>query len=177
MQLSTLLEGFIGENVEITGITSSSNDVKPGYLFIALPSLSGKDIKPFINEALKKGASAVITTPSIRRDYDTYPVNFISSDNPRKDLALIASRFFKEKPDVMAAVTGTNGKTSTAEFTRQFWEAASYKAASIGTLGLVGEMRKILMERSLTSPDTIMLHGMLQKLKKRGLYSCHIGGL
>ena len=62
----------------------------------------------------------------------------ILSDNPRRALAIAASRFFGGQPEVMVAVTGTNGKTSVASFTRQIWEALGETAVNFGTVGVEG---------------------------------------
>ena len=170
MDLRKLLEGFLGENVDITGITTDSRQVKPGYLFVGLPSLTGKDINPFIKEALENGAVAVVCTPDLRNvpDYDAVPINFISSDNPRKDLACIAAKFYTEKPENLVAVTGTNGKSSVVEFVRQFWEAEALKGATVGTIGVFGEQGEHLLDESLTSPDTVYLHEILKVLYRKG---------
>lgn len=164
MELRNLLDGFIGENVDVTGITSDSRQVKKGYLFVALPSLRGGNINDHIKEALKKGASVIITQPDIRFAYDSYPINFIASDNPRKDLARIASKWYEKVPEHCVAVTGTNGKTSVVEFVRQFWMASNFKGVSIGTLGVRDSKGEIIREGSLTSPETLLLHEILNDL-------------
>lgn len=168
MTLSELLEGYIGDTIPIEGIASDSRLVKPGYLFVALPSVTGKDICDFVKQALSKGATAVIARPDICQVFDAYPVTFIASDNPRQSLAMIASKFYKKKPPVLAAVTGTNGKTSVAEFTRQFWQQASHPAATIGTLGILGQKAALLQPGSQASPDTIQLHEMMEMLAQSG---------
>jgi len=168
MDLHDLLEDFTSHSVEITGIASDSREVKPGHLYVALPSLSGKDSKPFITQALSKGAVVIVAQPAVCRSFDASSALFIASDDPRQSLAQIASRFFREKPAVLAAVTGTNGKTSVAEFARQFWENASHKAASIGTLGVIGAERTHLIENSFASPDTVKLHAILRTLALEG---------
>ena len=59
-------------------------------------------------------------TGTTLKAYDKPPV-LLTDDNPRRRLALMAARYFRNQPRMIAAVTGTNGKTSVAEFTRQIW--------------------------------------------------------
>src|SRR5262249_10200633 len=87
--------------------------------------------------------------------------------NPRRRLALIAAEFYGAQPDVIAAITGTNGKTSVTAFLRQIWAAEGMKAASLGTIGIVAPSG----ERALshTTPDPVALHAELAKLKREGV--------
>ena len=75
---------------------------------------------------------------------------------PRRTISAIAARFYPRQPETIAAVTGTSGKTSTAQFAREIWQGLGYKSASIGTLGLV--MADEARYGSLTTPDAITLH-------------------
>ena len=77
----------------------------------------------------------------------------------------IASRFYKSKPKNILAVTGTNGKTSVSDLFYQLFRANDLSAASIGTLGIKYNGKKI--KTNLTSPDTITLHKNLHHLKKK----------
>ena len=74
----------------------------------------------------------------------------------RRALALAAAKFFPSQPAVIAAVTGTSGKTSVAAFTRQIWAALGHQAASIGTVGVVSPAGDTY--GSLTTPDPVELH-------------------
>jgi UDP-N-acetylmuramoyl-L-alanyl-D-glutamate--2,6-diaminopimelate ligase len=91
-------------------------------------------------------------------------VAFVKVHDARRSLALAAAKFFAEQPQVIAAVTGTSGKTSVAAFTRQIWAALGYEAASIGTIGLVSGKREVY--GSLTTPDPVALHRELDTLAK-----------
>ena len=77
-------------------------------------------------------------------------------------LALIAARFFGAQPEVAVAVTGTNGKTSVASFVRQLWEQMGFRAASLGTVGVVGPSGTQTLAH--TTPDPIELHRILADL-------------
>jgi UDP-N-acetylmuramoyl-L-alanyl-D-glutamate--2,6-diaminopimelate ligase len=94
-------------------------------------------------------------------------VAFIKVDDVRRALALAAARFFPHQPKVIAAVTGTSGKTSVAAFTRQVWSALGKHAASIGTVGLVSPTRE--RYGSLTTPDPVALHRTLAELVGEGV--------
>jgi UDP-N-acetylmuramoyl-L-alanyl-D-glutamate--2,6-diaminopimelate ligase len=79
----------------------------------------------------------------------------------------MAARFHGAQPAMLAAVTGTNGKTSTANFARQLWQALGHKAASLGTIGITAPG----FERpgSLTTPDPVTLHRDLAELVRAGI--------
>ncbi|HEX9462092.1 MAG TPA: UDP-N-acetylmuramoyl-L-alanyl-D-glutamate--2,6-diaminopimelate ligase [Alphaproteobacteria bacterium] len=148
---------------EIGGITADSRAVKPGWLFAALPG-SKADGAAFVADALGRGAVAVLGPTGL-----AVPdaVAFVPSANPRRDFALMAARFHAGQPRIIAAVTGTNGKTSVASFARQIWARLGTKAASLGTLGLVAPH----LERpgSLTTPDPVALHQDLAALAAAGV--------
>ena len=151
-------------NPDITGITADSRLVRPGALFVAL-SGSKADGRSFVADAVTRGAAAVLTdTGSAAALAQTLAVPVFGDSNPRRALALMAARFHGAQPKTVAAVTGTNGKTSTASFTRQIWAAAGLRAASIGTLGVEGPDG--LIPGSMTTPDPVVLHGMLADLAR-----------
>ncbi len=86
---------------------------------------------------------------------------------PRRRLALIAARFFGAQPETAVAVTGTNGKTSVASFTRQLWEQMGDTAASLGTVGVVGPAGTRTLAH--TTPDPVELHRILAELANEGV--------
>ena len=154
---------------DIRGLASDSREVQPGYLFAALPG-SKTDGKAFIDDAVKRGAVAVLTgdaqtMPALHQRYPTVPV--IVDPNPRRRLALLAAQFYAPQPKTLVAVTGTNGKTSVVSFTRQIWRHARRQAASLGTLGIVGP--DFEEPGALTTPDPVALHRALQGLARRSV--------
>jgi UDP-N-acetylmuramoyl-L-alanyl-D-glutamate--2,6-diaminopimelate ligase len=152
---------------DITGITADSRLVRPGALFVAL-SGSKADGRSFVADAVTRGAAAVLTDAgSAAALAQILAVPVFGDANPRRALALLAARFHGAQPKTVAAVTGTNGKTSTASFTRQIWAAAGHRAASIGTLGVEGPDG--LIPGSMTTPDPVVLHGMLADLARDGI--------
>ncbi len=148
-------------DIDIAGLTADSRAVRPGYLFAALPG-GRADGADFIDEAVRRGAAAVLARPGA-----TAPVPVVSDANPRRRLALMAARFFGAQPRTIAAVTGTNGKTSVAVFTRQIWSALGHRAASLGTLGVTAPGREEVA--ALTTPDPVALHGILAQLAADGV--------
>ncbi len=157
-------DGEAGQ-IEITGLAADSREVKPGYLFAALPG-SQMDGADFIPQALANGAAALLLpagSPATRSS--SVPV--IEAPDPRRALALAAARFFSAQPPVIAAVTGTNGKTSVVSFVRQIWTGLGYRAASMGTIGIETPAgRKPLLH---TTPDPVGLQEALAELAKQGI--------
>lgn len=154
-------------DTDITGITADSREVRPGFLFAALPG-SELDGRKFIGEAINKGAIAVLTPQDeTELGADAGKVSLIQDENPRHRLARMAAKFYAEQPETVAAITGTNGKTSTAEFLRQIWANLGRTSASLGTLGTITNAGP--EGPGLTTPDPIALHDALKSLTKRGV--------
>ncbi|MEC4591190.1 MULTISPECIES: UDP-N-acetylmuramoyl-L-alanyl-D-glutamate--2,6-diaminopimelate ligase [Nitrospirillum] len=152
---------------EITGLTADSRAVKPGMLFAAMPG-SARDGRDFIPQAVAAGAVAVLAPKGTKLPEDLpHPVSLIEDANPRRRFALLAAAFYKRQPATIAAVTGTNGKTSTAQFTRQLWSLQGHQAGAMGTLGLIAP--GFPREDSLTTPDPVALHSTLSRLAEGGI--------
>ncbi len=149
------------EGLNIKGLASNSKDVKKGYIFFAIKgnNLNGEN---FINEAIKNGASVIISSKDYKKNEKK--AIHIKVGNVRKSLSLICSKFFNSKPRNIIAVTGTNGKTSVADFFYQILKLNNIHVASIGTLGI--KLDKKTLNTKLTSPDVITLHKNLEILKK-----------
>jgi UDP-N-acetylmuramoyl-L-alanyl-D-glutamate--2,6-diaminopimelate ligase len=150
----------------IAGLASDSRDVKPGYLFAAL-SGSRADGAHYIGDAVKRGAAVVLGAPQLRKEAEARGARFIADKNPRERLAHIAAEFFGAQPETIAAVTGTNGKTSVTVFLRQIWEQAGLNAASMGTIGVA--TRAGTSSLAHTTPDPIELHSLLASLAEAGI--------
>lgn len=151
---------------EYTGLASDSRKVGPGYLFAALPGTRA-DGAAYIADAVRRGAIAVLGLPQVRGIAQSQGVRFIGDENPRRRLALIAAKHFARQPRVVAAVTGTNGKTSVAVFLRQIWARLGRQAASLGTIGLVAPSLELKLDH--TTPDPIVLHDLLAQLNDMGI--------
>lgn len=158
---------------EITGLTADSRAVGPGYLFAALPgaSMDGRD---FIPDAIARGAVAILAPEgtilapdgTALKDPDA-DVPVVTDPDPRRRLSLMAAKFFDGQPRIAAAVTGTNGKTSVAWFTRLIWAELGHRAASLGTLGLMAPDAE--PKPTLTTPDPVALHAELRALADDGV--------
>lgn len=178
MRLKDLLVGFEWKNMsgrdfidtDILGITADSRQVEPGFLFAAL-SGAQVDGANFIPDAIAAGAIALLVPLEIYKDglADSIDaaISLVPDSNPRRRYAKIVGRFYQPQPNHVAAVTGTNGKSSVAEFTRQLWQACGQLAASFGTLGLVAPDR--IESGNLTTPDPADLHKALSELAANGV--------
>jgi len=147
-----------GEGLAIAGITEDSRQVRPGFLFAALPGAK-LDGAAFIPQAVTAGASAVLCARGVAVPA---PALAVAAANPRQMLARMAARFHGAQPDLVVAVTGTNGKTSVASFVRQIWGAMGFRAASLGTIGMIGPEGEEYLAH--TTPDPVKLHAMLARL-------------
>jgi UDP-N-acetylmuramoyl-L-alanyl-D-glutamate--2,6-diaminopimelate ligase len=159
------------KELDIAGLTADSRDVKPGFLFAALPGAK-VDGRAYLTEAVSRGASAILAPPgtdlgAARVDANGKPVRLITDSNPRRRFALMAARFYRLQPDTVAAVTGTNGKTSVAHFTQQLWQTLGQRAGYMGTLGAWGGSK--LIAGSLTTPDPVGVHRVLEDLGRAGV--------
>ena len=153
----------------VEGVAVDSRQVRPGFVFVAIPghTLDGAE---FAQYAVRQEAAAVVISPqgleTARRDIGELPVPFFLTDEPRAELARLAAAFYARQPEVMVAVTGTNGKTSVSNFTRQIWAAAGLRAASVGTTGVAGEGFDEPL--SITTPEPVVLHALLARLAEKG---------
>jgi len=165
MKLSALFDladDHPGAGIVVTGLASDSRKVKQGDVFVALEGLAF-DGRAFINDAVARGAVAVLAAPGLQGA--SVPV--VEANDPRLALAIAASRLYPQQPRTIAAVTGTNGKSSTVDFLRQIWTACGHKAASIGTLGAIGPNGRV--DLGFTTPDPISLHATLASLVEQGV--------
>ena len=154
---------------EIAGLSADSRTVSTGYMFAALKGAKADGTR-FIAAARQAGASALLVgsdTPLAALGPDAGGCPVLVSDDPRRDLALMAARFHDGQPEALVAVTGTSGKTSVAVFTRQIFAHAGFEAASLGTIGTVTS--RGAEYGSLTTPDPVTLHQTLAQLAGDGI--------
>jgi UDP-N-acetylmuramoyl-L-alanyl-D-glutamate--2,6-diaminopimelate ligase len=145
----------------LSGLTADSRAVRAGMLFAALPGTATHGAR-FIPAAIDLGAAAILTDAAgarlaadILADSETA---LVVAEDPRAALACAAALWFGAQPETMVAVTGTNGKTSVASFTRQIWAALGHEAINIGTTGIEGAWTA---PSSHTTPDAITLQKLL----------------
>ena len=152
----------VDSDSEVTGFAIDHRKVAKGSVFGAFRGavFNGED---FIGEAVERGAVAVVA-----RDETSVPkVPHLGGTEPRRLFASLASRFYGPYPETVVAVTGTNGKTSTVEMTRQLWRMAGHRSASIGTLGVTTSDDQV--KTGLTTPDIVTFLNNMAGLKRMGI--------
>ena len=151
-----------GAEHDVTGFAIDHRKVAPGTVFGAFQGslVNGED---FIPAAVAAGAVAVVARPDARVAGAVH----IADDTPRRAFAALAARFFTPVPETIVAVTGTNGKTSTVEMTRQLWRMAGISAASIGTLGVTTPDESV--STGLTTPDIVTFMSNMTGLAREGV--------
>jgi murE/murF fusion protein len=152
------------ENINISGLSLDSRKVKKGDIFFALGGKNFKE-KYFFNEAIKKGAKVIVTSSVVK--IKNKNISIIKVKNIKNTLTFACKVFFKNKPKNIIAVTGTNGKSSIADFYHQIFFSLKIPVASIGTLGI--KKNNKVIKSNLTTLDIISLHRELEKLKKLGI--------
>ena len=152
----------ITSDSKVTGFALDHRNVASGNVFGAFRGarFNGED---FIAEAVRRGAVAIVARP----DAIVEGVPHLKADEPRKLFADLAARYFAPYPETVVAVTGTNGKTSTVELTRQLWRMAGHRSASIGTLGVTTADEQV--STGLTTPDIVTFLSNLAGLRKMGI--------
>jgi UDP-N-acetylmuramoyl-L-alanyl-D-glutamate--2,6-diaminopimelate ligase len=150
---------------EATGIAFDSRKVAPGEVFVALAGARADGAR-FIADAVARGACAIVSGGERPADLPA-GVAFAQVPDPRLALAQAAARLHPRQPATIVAVTGTSGKSSVADFTRQIFQALGHEAASLGTVGIV--TAKGADYGSLTTPDPLSLHESLDGLAEAGI--------
>ena len=160
MRLGDLVSG--GGEAIVTGFAIDHRKVAPGTIFGAFPGarVNGED---FIPAAVAAGAIAVVSQPGVA----VVGAVHITADPARAAFARLAARYFAPFPATVVAITGTNGKTSTAELTRQLWRLAGHAAASIGTLGVTTAHDQV--STGLTTPDVVTFLANMAGLQREGI--------
>lgn len=162
MKLSALMGSDGQDSPVVTGFAIDHRKVAPGTIFGAFrgEKFNGED---FIPDAIAAGAIAIVSRPEAIVE----GAPRIADEEPRRAFAQLAARFFAPFPDISVAVTGTNGKTSTVELTRQLWRMAGQNAASIGTLGVTTADEQV--KTGLTTPDIVTFLSNAAGLKREGV--------
>jgi UDP-N-acetylmuramoyl-L-alanyl-D-glutamate--2,6-diaminopimelate ligase len=151
-----------GDDTRVTGFAIDHRKVAPGTVFGAFRGsvANGED---YIEAAVAAGAVAVVTRPGVQFEGAAQ----IAVEEPRREFARLAARFFQPFPKTVVAVTGTNGKTSSVELTRQLWRMAGHHAASIGTLGVTTADDQVTT--GLTTPDIVTFLSNMAGLAREGV--------
>ena len=149
-------------DASVTGFAIDHRKVAPGTVFGAFRGAKF-NAEDFVPAAIEAGAAAVVTRPDVSVNGAVH----IASDEPRRTFARLAAQFFTPVPETIVAVTGTNGKTSTAEMARQIWRMCGQSAASIGTLGVTTPDGSV--STGLTTPDIVTFLSNMSGLAREGV--------
>jgi UDP-N-acetylmuramoyl-L-alanyl-D-glutamate--2,6-diaminopimelate ligase len=151
----------VNSDSEVTGFAIDHRKVAKGSVFGAFKGsvFNGED---FIPAAVDRGAVAVVARP----EADVATVPHLADPEPRRLFAGLAAKYYAPYPDTVVAVTGTNGKTSTVEMTRQIWRMLGHRSASIGTLGVTTSDDQV--KTGLTTPDIVTFLNNMAGLKRMG---------
>jgi len=152
----------VDSDSEVTGFALDHRKVAPGSVFGAFKGavFNGED---FIGQAVSRGAVAVVARPQAKVERAPH----LADIEPRRLFASLAAKFFAPYPEVAVAVTGTNGKTSTVEMTRQMWRMSGHRSASIGTLGVTTSDDQV--KTGLTTPDIVTFLSNVAGLERMGI--------
>ncbi|MGZ8997655.1 MAG: UDP-N-acetylmuramoyl-L-alanyl-D-glutamate--2,6-diaminopimelate ligase [Allosphingosinicella sp.] len=146
----------------VTGFAIDHRKVAPGTVFGAFRGtrFNGED---YVSEAISAGAIAVVS----RAGVPSVGAVHIAAEEPRREFARLAAKFFQPFPRTIIAVTGTNGKTSSVELCRQLWRMAGQPSASIGTLGVTTADEQVVT--GLTTPDIVTFLSNMAGLERMGI--------
>jgi len=149
------------KSIRFNNIRFNSKDCKKNDIFFSIQGnkLNGNN---YIKDAIRNGSKIIISNLDFE-GFNKEKILFVKNKNPRKALAEAASNFYKKKPKNIIAITGTNGKTSIANFFYQILSLSKKKAAAIGTLGVLS--KRIKFKTDNTTIDPLKIHQVLQKLK------------
>jgi UDP-N-acetylmuramoyl-L-alanyl-D-glutamate--2,6-diaminopimelate ligase len=152
----------VDSDSEVTGFAIDHRKVIAGNIFGAFKGaiFNGED---FAADAVSRGAVAVVALPEAKVE----GAALLSDPQPRRLFAELAAKFYAPFPETVVAVTGTNGKTSTVEMTRQIWRMLGHRSASIGTLGVTTSDDQV--KTGLTTPDIVTFLNNMAGLKKMGI--------
>ncbi|MFY0597417.1 MAG: UDP-N-acetylmuramoyl-L-alanyl-D-glutamate--2,6-diaminopimelate ligase [Cognatishimia sp.] len=163
------LTAAAGRNPTITGIAVDSREIKDGFLFAALPGTRVHGAT-FIQFALRMGATAILTDADGARiaaaELEASDAALVICEDPRQALAYTAALWFGKQPSVVAAVTGTNGKTSVSTFLRMIWQELGLPSVNLGTTGVEGDFEAPLNH---TTPEPVTLHRTLRDAAEDGI--------
>ncbi len=165
MRLGDLVQG--GGEARVTGFAIDHRKVAEGVVFGAFRGARANG-ENFISQAIKAGAVGIVALPNAIVSGAVH----IASDAPRAAFAALAAKYFAPFPEITVAVTGTNGKTSTVELTRQLWRLAGERSASIGTLGVTTGQEQLGAAEStggLTTPDVVTFLATMAGLAREGI--------
>jgi len=132
-----------------SGIAFNSFMVKKDYIFFAIKG-NEFDGNNYIQDAIKKGAKIIISDKKI--NFKNKNIIYLKNKSPRKLLAELSYKLIEGNIKKLVAVTGTNGKSSVADFYYQILNLSKKRVASIGTIGVQSKSKKIDIENTTLNP-------------------------
>lgn len=165
LPVSMVIHGDLSD-VQITGITLDSREVKPGYIFCAIEGLT-TDGHRYIPQAVSNGAAAVIGSKIV----DNLPVPYIQVENPRKALAYASAAFYGNPAHslTMIGVTGTDGKTTTSNLVYQILMRAGFSTGIVSTVNAMVGQEVFDTGFHVTTPEAPEVQRYLSIMKSAGL--------
>ena len=160
-QLSKILH-----DIQTTSVTDNSNLVTKGCIFFAIKGTK-TDGHKYIISALEKGAKTIIIDKGQEQETQKITKNYIAVTDSREALAFVAAKKYS-LPRSIVAITGTDGKSSTAFFYKEILTALKINAAAIGTMGVLSNKKEDYFKKFdiLTTPGTLQLYKILEELRE-----------
>ena len=164
MKLKKFFKNLTKNHGEISfkGFDFDSKKIKKNYIFFAIKGTKF-DGNNFIKNAIKNGAKIIISNKF--KTGINNGVLYIKVSEPRLALSSFLSKFYCKKPNNIIGVTGTNGKSSIANFYYQILRLNKKKVATIGTLGVKSDSINLKLDN--TTSDIITTNKLLFKLKSK----------
>lgn len=148
--------------IEIKSVADDTRKITPESLFVAIPgrTVDGHD---FIEDAIRRGARAIVCEHKLKLERHA-DITYIRVENSRKTLALLAGNWYQNPVRKLKfiGITGTNGKTTTSEFTHYILNRLGYKTGLISTISAKIGDEKIDTGYHTTSPEPLDLHRYLK---------------
>lgn len=172
MKLEKILKeiSYISKKIEndreIVGVSSNSKEIKKDFIFVAIRGFEF-DGHNYIENALENGASTIVYTND---DVEfKNGINYIKVEDARLALAKISNFLsdFPSKSFRMIGVTGTNGKTTTANIISFLLNKLGESCANIGTDGAFFNGKTLPTEH--TTPEITDINYILNEVKKDGI--------
>ena len=156
------------KNINLKGISTDSREIKNNFLFGAIKGTMFNGEKFIKDLILFKNLIIVLSSKSNSKIYKKYKnITIIKTNDVKKLIAEISYFFYPKSLNETVAITGTNGKTSIAEYVRQIWNIQKKSCCSIGTLGIIFRTKKI-HETNLTTPEPHEINKILNVLSNKG---------
>ena len=150
------------QQIVISGVSINAQKVVPGDLFIAFAGANTHGIS-YLEQAISNGAVAVLSDKKIEASIPSF-----IHPKPREIVGAISAWLYGHPFESLKAVgiTGTNGKTTTANLVKQIWQLNSIKSGLIGTLGV--EIADEKLESARTTPEADDLQAIAAAMVEQG---------